>query len=284
MEEDYIELKLPTEYRTSGFEEPVFVYNTTHFEMIEDLGALRHVEGATYPSKGIPMPDSLHSVNIIKSILKEMVRFLPILLFIKKDRVLKSFNTVTNRVLKDTVVPHTSVPHKYLCPAAFGAYSVISNFLVSLGVNEDIAENTGYNIAQIFQHDDAWRYRLQDVATEIDINKLKLSPRKEMQRVLEVFCIRQDVGENGGYENVISIKVKIISKVLSYILLLPKYKKAFISITEHIKVMEYDEADWYWVCLRGDYNYGGKTIQERISGVVIPKKYLVVGDKVVSNK
>lgn len=282
MKEDYTELKLPTEYRTSGFEEPVFVHNTTHFEMIENLGALRYVEGATYPAKGIPVPESLHSVNIIKAMLKEMVRFLPLLVFVKKDSVLKSFNTITNRVLKDTVVTHTSVPHKYLCPAAFGAYSVISNFLLSLGINEDIAENTGYNIAQIFEHDDAWRARLQDVATEIDIDKLKLSPRDELQRVLAVFCTRQDIDENGGYENAVSIRASVFGRILSYMLLIPKYKKAFLSIIDYIKVMEYDDADWYWACLRSDYNYGGKTIQERMSGIVIPKRYKVEGDKVVS--
>lgn len=273
--EEYIELEVPKEYKTTGLKEQVWVHSTTHFEMMENVGALRYIEGATYPAKGIPTPEKVFGVNIIKTLLRESVRYAPLFIFVNKNKLLNSFNTITNRILKSTVVEHTAVPHKYLCATAHGAYSLIANFLVNLGINEEIAENTAYNIAHIFEHDDAWRYRLQDIATECNIVAIADNPTKEIKRLLHVFRVRQNMGYDPNQASHLSDKVDLLIKPLTVLFLVPKFKGAFVRSVHYIKTMEYDESDWYWVCARDDYWYGGMTIEERSKGKVFPKQYLV---------
>lgn len=268
--EGYTELEIPKEYITTGAKEPVWVYSTSHFEMIENLGAIRYVDGATYPAKGIPTPEKIYGVNIIKTILKESARYFPLFIFFNKNKLCTSFNTITNRILKSTVVEHIAVPHKYFCPTAHGCYSIIANFLVNIGVDEEIAENTAYNIAHIFEHDDAWRYRLQDIATAINVSDLVDNPQKEMVRINKLFAER-----SFGNLNPIVKRFENFVFLVRIVLLIPKYKQAFLSIVRFIKEMEYDDADWYWVCARDDYNYGGKTVEERSVGVQLPKQFLM---------
>jgi len=272
---DYEELEFPKGYRTEGFKEPVWVHMTNKIELVENVGALRYKDGAEYPEKGIPSPDGVYAVNIIKSILKEGFRISPYLFFANKNKILTSFNTVTNRILKPTVKEHVAVPYEYLCPTAFSIYSIIGNFLVNIGINEHIAENTAYNIAHIFEHDDAWRYRYQDMATEININDLFDNPRKELKRLIAVFNLRQDITPNIGAKNVVAERVEHFVTVIGLLLLIPKYKSAFYNIIRFIKMAEYDDADWYWARLRNDYNYKGLPVEERMKGVVFPKKYLI---------
>jgi hypothetical protein len=59
------------------------------------------------------------------------------------------------------------------------------------------------------------------------------------------------------------------------VMLIPKYRNAFLNVIRFIKEMEYDDADWYWVCARNDYNYGGLSIEERSKDKKFPKQYLV---------
>lgn len=269
--EEFVELEIPKESTTEGFKEPVWVYSTNHFEMVENVGALRYIDGAQYPMKGIPTPEKIYGVNIIKSIIRESAKYSLLFVFVNKNKLFKSFNTITNRILKSTVVPHIAVPHKYFCATAHGIYSIIANFLVNIGVDEEIAENTGYNIAHIFEHDDAWRYRLQDFATIININDLHDDPAKELERAILEVAKRQAFGGH----NPISERIVLFIKPLKFVMFIPKYRNAFRNIIRFIKEMEYDEADWYWVCGRDDYNYGGKTVEERFSTVKLPKQYLV---------
>ncbi len=273
--EEYVKLELPKEYTTDGKKEQVWIHSTTHFEMMENVGALRHIEGAKYPMKGIPTPDKVQGVNIIKTLLREFVKYSPLFIFVNKNKLFASFNILTNRILKSTVVEHIAVPHKYLCATSHGVYSIIANFLVNVGVNEEIAENTAYNIAHIFEHDDAWRYRLQDMATECDINAITDNPTKEIKRLLKIYRVRQNMQYNPKFASFLTDKIELLIKPLYILFLIPKFKNAFVQTAYFIKTMEYDDSDWYWVCLRDDYNYGGKTIEERSKGITPPKLYLM---------
>lgn len=276
--EEYVELEVPKEYITQGIKEPVWVHSTTHFEMMENVGALRYIEGATYPAKGIPTPEKVQGVNIIKSIITESIKYAPLFIFINKNKLFSSFNRITNRILKSTVTDHIAVPHQYLCATAHGVYSIIAHFMVNLGVDEEIAENTAYNVAHIFEHDDAWRYRVQDMATEANIDNLFDNPVNEINRLLELYKQRQDRFDDAVHHYADTPHVGKIRKMVTlvkYALYIPVVRKSFMNTIRFIKSMEYDESDWYWVCFRDDYNYGGKTVEERSRGLVPPKQYLM---------
>lgn len=276
-ETGYIELAIPDQYLAPVFREPTWVYDTHHFEMIENHAALRFISDGEFPIKGIPIPESVQAVNIIKTLIREGSKFWFLFIFYNKNKLFDSFNRISNRALKSTVTRSAIVPHQFLCPTAFGVYSIVSNFLLNLGVKEDIAENTGYNIAHIFEHDDAWRYRLQDCASMINIEWLFDNPAKEIERVIHEFAKRQAFGG----DNPLSARVKTFIFPLKLILMIPKFKHAFNSIIRFIKHMDYDDADWYWVRFRDDYNFGGRSAAERTAGMKIPKLYLMDGDKLV---
>jgi len=267
--EKFIDLEIPKEFfNGSGklIDEEQYVHSTSHFKLIEDLGALRYIDGASFPAKGIPTPEAVFAVNQIKNLIKESVKYAPFLIFCNRNKLFTSFNNLTNRFL----APY-KVQHKYLCPTAFSVYTFIAKFLVNIGIDENIAENTAYNIAHIFEYDDAWRYRLQDIATESNVDALYDTPVKELKRLVEVLKERQDMGSH----NVVSDKVERLIKPLYWVLKIPKYRNSFFNVIRQIEGMKYDEADWYWVCLRNDYLYGGKSHEERSSGLVIPLRYKI---------
>ena len=266
---DFIQLTVPEEYLShkgpllTDDNEGVFVYSTTGFEPVPYLGVLRHVEGATHPAKGIPQPQAIYELNIIKTFTKEFIRYLPFFwFFVSKDKIFSSFNVIFDRAM----TPY-KVNRIYMCKSAYGLYRTIREFLHTTGVNEKIADETAYNIAHFMEYDDAWRYFIQDLATEANEYNLIIQPRKEIKRLISILRERAT--------KTVAEKLARMVSPLIYLLVIPKYRHAFIQASQHIKCMQFDEADRYWVSFRDDYKFFGKTFEERSVGVQIPPLYRI---------
>lgn len=267
-EPQFINLEIPKEiyaHQSDPLPDNHVVYSTSSFELTKDKGIIRHVDGALHPAKGIPTPSAIFALNQLKFILKEAITNYPVFLstafLINPNKTLQTFNHIADKLL----LPYR-INKKHMCPTAFYTYSTLSNALRSSHITPSIAEETAFNIAQIFEYDDAYRYRLQDMATELNIIKAKQSPRKEIKRLLSLHAERED-------NPVIRNKIHKLILPITYLLLIPRYKKAFTSSISFLKGAKYDEADWYWTALRDDYLYGGKTQEERLEGRQKPPLY-----------
>lgn len=244
-------------------DEPSF-FNTLYLELT-DKGGIGYVDGATYPRKCYPEEKSVYAINIIKELLKQSLKH-PYLIF-NKNRILTSFNQVFTRTMGNY-----RVHPKAFCPTARQMSLIITIFLIELGVKEEIAQQTAYCLAHLFEYDDAYRYRLQDMATECNIWQLRENPRKELLRLMKLWRGRDLEG--------VTVKMEAFIKPLLYLLWYPPIKRAVRKVSFYVKQMAFDEADLYWASLKNDYKFGGIPHEERIKTMQIPQAYTFVDNEV----
>ena len=115
----------------------------------------------------------------------------------------------------------------------------------------------------IDEFDTRYRYTRQDLFGEIDIDNLRMRPRKEVLRLLDIWIKREIDGD--WQKN----KVKAMKAVVS-VLLLKGYVKKFVSqfaweLKPKLQDSVLDEADKWYCANWSNYNFGGVDVLERIS-------------------
>lgn len=195
--------------------DPVSEENATKVERIE--GRYMYLSGHPHPYKGIPTNEALIATNKVKKGLKR------------------------GRILTD--LEPFFLPKELQTEATRAIYSIARTFL------PDKKSNT---IAHIFEYDQAYRFRLQDLAREVK------HPQKPVQELWRIFNIFKDRDES-------EIKYKRMTKkfafpllLISFALLLPPIRKKAQEAAKHLKDLYPDENDIYWMGLKQDYRYGGR--------------------------
>lgn len=200
-------------------------------------GMKQYKEGATYPSKGFPTPEAVFAVNTAKRALMLMLN--PFMIFgWKKNK--ERFERLASWSLS-----RFYLKEEYRTP--------VCRELCKLPLGE-----TAKIIGHIFEYDDAYRYRLQDVMSEIDLGTLYMNPCGE---IIKLISILQDREESSGMK-------KKYGRLYIFAWLLIPLQFWFADIIKDIDFdnLKLDEADKYWVSLRDDgYNYMGQTFKERNS-------------------
>lgn len=245
-------------------------------EYIPNKGIIIHIVGATYPKKGFPTPESIGALNIIKTVIKESLRFPHMLILVNKNKLLNTFNTIFNKAF----APY-KLSKQYLCPAAHHTCRFLEKFFIDVGINKDIAEESAYNLCHIMEYDDAYRYRVQDICTEADLQQLRFNTRKEIKRLLNIYLDR----ESGFFYPRVAPGITRVAQQMKYfgtlvliLMVIPRVKKAFSKNVHILDNVRYDEADKYWAYLKhGDYQFGGMSYEERTNGWQIPVPYKITG-------
>lgn len=238
------------------------LYFCKDIKAVPDEGTLAFYDGALYPARGVPIEPMFSAVYSIKRVLRESFKF-PLLFLYNKKKLVRSFIEIA----KVTVDPARSEGY-ILCTASKKIKEITFFFLVEIGIDVNDARTFSQYIAEIFENDNAYRYRVQDLATEVVIKDLIRSPITEINRVFNIYKTRED-------NSVIVSKFRLFVIVISAFLLIPKYRRAFKnSFTTSFNGLVYDRQDWYWVCQRGDYLYGGLTKEQRLKEFdIYPKLY-----------
>lgn len=251
-----------------GLEETIYTYTTSRpIEYVSGVGILTYIDGATYPRKCNPTPEAVHLNNIIKKLILTSLKHPVLFLFTSKNKLITSFNIIFDQAFSSCLTRQEyRLQEQYLCVTAHAIMQFTNTMLKALNVNEFLAKQFAYNIAHVFEYDDAYRLRIQDILSEMDYEQMVNNPRKEIKRLLLIVKQREDHG------HAIFKKINHIISIVLLILLVPKYKKAFIVSAPHLKNMVYDDADRYWACLKGDtYKFTGRTYEERTKGLQIPQ-------------
>lgn len=185
---------------------------------------------AEFPKKGWPTDEAVSCINIAKRSLLFILT--PALVFSSKS-LLKRWAKFSAKV----IAPHRRKV-EYMTP--------ISREIRAIGMG-DISEV----ISWIIEYDDAYRFRLQDICSETDKETLMKRPFREIRRLAQIVYDR---------EQNLRLKADIIrlKKVATLALLLPPVRKLLRNILKNMdfKNMQYDEADKYWVALRGGATVG----------------------------
>lgn len=261
---------------TSSIKEQETTFLHDHTEYVPFQGCLIYVKGALHPKKGFPTPEAVWAINQVKVVLRESLFVFNSTAFIvgflltwkKKsfiEKALDAYNTIANRALKPYMIKH-----EFLCPTAYNLNNSILLFLNDLGISESTASKFSYIISHIFEYDDAYRYRLQDIATEIKVDKFEENALSEIKRVLKIYLERE---VNGAVASKVAKVMRLLKVILKVKSVRTAFTKAFLF---GVNGMRYDEADYYWVSMRGDYLYGGLSYEDRFGKLETkPTQYTV---------
>ncbi len=228
-------------------------------------GVRYYTEGAEFPQKGIPTKEAQVALGIFKKTFASWVRllklpyFYPALLCIvllPKKRFIQQVVENINDIGRVTLDPYRFPPQE-LCPFAqsFGAFIVIT--LVEIGVSMEEARTFGSNIALIFDYDQSYRWRFQDIMEET--NPEKLFTHGELERLDQII---HDRDEERMY-----LQMHKLINLLHILLLSPHIKKSLrkaINMIHYDKLL-FDEADRYWCCFRTDYKFFGMSDAARMN-------------------
>lgn len=203
-------------------------------------GILVYLKNHLHPYKGLPSPQAIESINLVKRILLEGSKLTCLLLSPKK--ALFAFERIASLKMKKYILP---------LEAMTLAGRELRFFLVVLlsELNLSFWELPSI-LSHVIEYDSAYRFRFQDIATEASIDKLVANPRKELTRLLSIYQKKEQLPK-------VRDKVQRIWKFLIFLLLIPRIRKAFITTLKQVNFDNFrlDEGDIYWLKLRNDYFY-----------------------------
>lgn len=238
-----------------------------------------YIEGAEFPLKGKPAGgELLYGLGILKSTIVEFIRnfgplnAIPLLISREKylNKLLKSFNLVANRALDKH-----RLETNHMSPFSRELEQTTTIFLMELGVETQIgnlekmqAYQFARNLSQIFEYDSSYRWRMQDLFSATNKKAILNNPRKELLRLGELAFERDDIGNKKNMR--LGKRMKRVMKIASLILLIPRINKAFKQIIDmaNFANLRLDDPDRYWAYFKLDYNFDGKTPEERLQYII----------------
>lgn len=231
--------------------------NWTRLEHPKEGGMLSYYTGHPFPFKGQPYAPATEANNIVKKLtLGILMSLVPQRNWLEK--ILYNYCR-----LSDYTNRQFYLKREYYKRFGVEMWDFIYFFLRNMGISDDVSYRTGRIVCNFFEWDDAYRYRIQDLMSESSKELLK-NPRKESKRLLQIFLERETcIGENIGLDN----KAKKIHKLLSILFLIPKVKRSFLKALEEINFqnLQLDKIDKYWCCQFHEYNYMGRTFEDRLN-------------------
>lgn len=240
---------------------------TTKVDFTED-GIYQYLEGAEYPQRGFPDSDAITACNIVKRLLITTLKNPPILIPTTRnlEKFLNNFNNISLLILNDYILLHQT-------PLADEFRILINNFLTNIGIKPKTAHETSLVISALFEYDNAYRFRLQDLFTSTTKEYLANNPYFGISDLIQISKERH--GNNSVHKKFALIKP------LAYIVgIIPKYRKAYINAinTTNFERLQLTPIDEYWVAQRVDYKFYGETqaqLKKRLKGKKLPSKLTI---------
>lgn len=198
-------------------------------------GIFVYLKGRPYAHKGIPAIEAIQAVNQVKK-----------LLFSASFGLFERANIL--------LLPYY-LPHEYQTATTRAIYQLTLFFSERLNLkNPEILAKV---VSHVFEYDQAYRFRVQDLATETSKERLLSCPQKEIKRLLAI-------NKKRDYTEV-STKFSKVTTLIHWGLYIPFVRSAFRNALESIdfKQLQFDENDKYWANQKLDYKYFGKTFEER---------------------
>ncbi len=234
-------------------------------------GVFSYTDEHPYPRRGHAYIEAVEANNHIKRltlgmllplISKELILAwigFAVIPFKWKIRLFKKVLWNYKRLADSILTPHYLKP-KYYNICSKELWNFVAKFLSNLGIEQDLADGIGKIAATLFEYEDGYRYRLEDIMSETSKEQL-LNPYKEIKRLLAIY----DQRELGKGIHTAHEKMTTAVKGISILLLHPKIKKAFIEAVKdsNIQNFQLDEGETYYCLNRPDYNFLGKPLNQR---------------------
>lgn len=248
-------------------------YAPQRAEYIEGDGNFVYYYGVPYPSRTVAPAEAINAINGIKRLLISTLQLLaskdakkPIIasFFVlgaeERGRLLTHvFDKLNN--LADVTVIGFYLEDGYYCPVVRELRQFIQTLLIEIGVERGVAIKAGEVIGMLFEYDNAYRYRLQDILGAANAGALQDNLPKELERLIGILGEREVVKESG-----VVGRFSSGVRMLKYMWAIPKIRKGMRKAFNAMDLAKcrMDEGEIYHTLLYADYNVGGKTIDERM--------------------
>ena len=264
-------------------------FDVEKIEYPEDGGILMHIAGYQYPYKGFPSDAVVMKGAALKRVFMITLRLLFAKPFVYLTPIVFGFVALMPKQTFRAIARWTSdiyladFKHHELEPNRFckSGRELLRVADVMLAQIDDTAERAVYRnfvlmLVMIWEYDNAYRYRGQDVLGSLNKLWLRNSARREILRLLTLLDERECLfvtAENraaGKLSNDLREKWALLRRAVNLTLIFfPSLKRLIRNFLMELDVSKIalDEGDWYHVSFRFDYNYGGKTYEERRSKV-----------------
>lgn len=224
------------------------------------LGALVYIGNAPYPHKGIPVGEAVGQLNTLKEYTKQKLYSFP-----TPNSFVRDFNVFFSKCFYSY-----RVNLKSMCPAARNLSYVINDILTELGISTPTERLLfSYNLSHVFEFDDAYRYRIQDIATMINAISLYKNPRKELKRVFDIAVSRE-------VHTPQKAKMRKIYNLILLAMYIPKVKRAIAAVVPfYLNLIRLDKGDAYWAGFKDNYNFQGITHETHKACNPIPNMWTI---------
>ena len=263
---EFFEHEAPIQDRVGERQTTVFIF--TGVDIPKEGGIYRKYKDVLFNMKGFPQPNLIYRVDIVKkytmAIIENLAQkwvliplslafFYPKKLKVKLlSRFIQSYINLANGSLESVYYKEN-----YYCKFSREIRKSIYVFLTSYGVNSELSENFAKVIATIFEHDDAYRFRVQDILSEITKRELLKNPKQTLEKMIKIFSEREQ-----------RVLPKFISAfyLLKYLFLMKSFRQSFRKavLWTDFKELQFDEGDKYHATIWSTYNFFGKTDEERL--------------------
>ncbi len=246
-------------------------------------GTWVHIKDAHFPYKNFVDAEILVAANSCKALFIETLKnlatwqgIISLCLFTpKRQALLDSFNRVSGKIMGTFILKD-----EYLSEFSRNLHIVIFFFLLKIGFEESSCEKFADVFVHLIEYDNAYRLRLEDIFSETTAEELSKRPIKTVLRLSKLLKEREKVyyppvgstpNDPSYFYPTASLQKKITAFTILLVsaLIMPRIRKAFKSaiLTTNFNKLQLDDIDLYWVAMRTDYLFQGKTHFERREAV-----------------
>lgn len=249
--------------------------------VIEGDGIFVRIEGAQFLCRYYTSTETMFKVNVVKKTIIEFLRLfylpqfmlcIPAIILFPKRKFISTLIEQFNRIAMGAIGREILKP-QYMNPCAREIRLILSDFLMGIGVNEESAGIFSKCASHIVEYDPVYMQRIIDLGSETTKEKLLAGLRSEIKRLGKI-CEAREV------DRMVRKKMRLLFFIARVILLDPRIKRSLLNAIDvsDWSRLQYSEKDRYWAMQKEEYNFTGKTLDERIEtlkkeGYVLPKKY-----------
>lgn len=231
-----------------------------------EKGLRMHIIGAQFPMKGYATPEVMWTLNVVKKNIIEMLKIITMPVFIpglilafvlpgkvkRIQKMLESYNRSSHSIMNSYILEN-----RYQTAMTQEIIWFLSSFLQRIGINELQSTQFAEVFSHIFEYDNAYRYRLQDILSEATEDALVKRPIREIWRLFRVYKTRDHSNMHK--------KIGFFAIGAILFMLYPKFRRAFKDSLQECEFekFQFDKEDLYWVSFRKDYLYQGMEQEER---------------------
>lgn len=249
--------------RTTMTTNRVFIYESAEYP--ETGGIYKHYIKCKYPETCLPFPQSIHGANAAKRYLLGFVRLFakskPLMVYAVMrpkflSEALRTYNEAAEMILRPFFFLN-EYP-RYYSPASKEMKNFFEGFMGSLGVVAEQIFKFCRNLMTMMDSDNAYRYRVQDLAGVVTKNMLYRDFPRAMAFVSNAYADREPGEHNRA-------KLDAIVKITRLAWYLPQFRKA---VRAGLDKMDWQKLlmapnDVHHTNLWIDYNYRGQSFEVR---------------------